>query len=120
MAASSDPPEVATVVRPPGVTALVIGAGLLIVVEGLLWAEFVMVFIGLFVFFMAYIVRSDPPHHVAHGAMVLVVMFMSLFYGHGGFYAGAVLGAAGGTLAIIWKPPLLDDSAGSPFPRSKG
>ena len=87
---------------------------MLIILEGVLWTEIVVVLIGLFLFFLAYMVRSDPYHHVAHGSIVLVVVFMSLFYGHGGFYAGAVLGAAGGTMAIAWKPPPPADPVGVP------
>jgi len=102
-------------VRPPGVTALVVGGGFLVVLEGLVWSEFILVFVGFFLFLMAYIVRSDPDHHVAHGAMVLVVVFMSLFFGHGGFYAGALLAAAGGTLAIAWRPAPPTDSEDAPF-----
>lgn len=98
---------------PPWASGLVVAGGLLVVIEGLLWGEIPLAFIGLFLFVMAFFLRTDPDHHLAHGAMTLVVVFLSLFFGHGGFYAGAILAAAGGTLAIIWKPPAADSGTES-------
>lgn len=96
--------------KPLAAAVLVAMGGFFVVLEALLVVEntpsdtWYVAFTGLFLFVMALLVRHEPHHHVANGAMVLVVVFMSLFFGYGGFYVGALLAAAGGILAIAWAP----------------
>ena len=90
--------------KPLAAAVLIAMGGFFVVVEGLLLGELIVVFTGLFMFVMALLVRHEPHHHLANGIMTLVVVFMSLFFGYGGFYVGALLAAAGGILAIAWAP----------------
>ncbi len=90
--------------KPLAAAVLIATGGFFVVLEGLLLGELIVVFTGLFLFVMALLVRHEPHHHLANGIMTLVVVFMSLFFGYGGFYVGALLAAVGGILAIVWAP----------------
>lgn len=59
---------------------------------------------GAFVVIGAIMMRVHPAEHVAWGVIVLVFSITS-FLGMGGFMIGALLGIAGGALALSWRPP---------------
>ena len=59
---------------------------------------------GAFVVIGAIMMRVHPAEHVAWGVIVLVFSITS-FLGMGGFMIGALLGVAGGALALSWRPP---------------
>ncbi len=59
---------------------------------------------GAFVLIGAIMIRMRPSEHVAWGVIVLVFSITS-FLGMGGFMIGALLGIAGGALALSWRPP---------------
>jgi len=58
---------------------------------------------GAFVLIGAIMIRMRPAEHVAWGVIVLVFSITS-FLGMGGFMIGALLGIAGGALALSWRP----------------
>ena len=58
---------------------------------------------GAFVVIGAIMMRVHPAEHVAWGVIVLVFSITS-FLGMGGFIVGALLGIAGGALALSWRP----------------
>jgi len=47
--------------------------------------------------------KTRPTEHKTWGATILIFSIIS-FLGMGGFFIGAILGIAGGMLALIWKP----------------
>jgi len=59
---------------------------------------------GALVVLGAIMMRVHPAEHVAWGVIVLVFSITS-FLGMGGFMIGALLGIAGGALALSWRPP---------------
>ena len=59
---------------------------------------------GALVVIGAIMMRVHPTEHVAWGVIVLVFSITS-FLGMGGFMIGALLGIAGGALALSWRPP---------------
>ena len=59
---------------------------------------------GVLVVIGAIMMRVHPGEHVAWGTIVLVFSITSLL-GMGGFIIGALLGIAGGALALSWRPP---------------
>jgi len=59
---------------------------------------------GAFVIIGAIMIRMRPAEHVAWGVVVLVFSITS-FLGTGGFMIGALLGIAGGALALSWRTP---------------
>jgi len=58
---------------------------------------------GVIVIVAALMLKAHPAEHTAWGAIVLAFSIIS-FFGMGGFYIGAVLGIAGGALALAWRP----------------
>jgi hypothetical protein len=58
---------------------------------------------GIFVIISALMLNARPSEHTAWGTMILVFSIISLL-GMGGFYLGALLGIAGGAIALSWKP----------------
>ena len=88
--------------KPLAAAVLVAMGGFLIVLEGLLFGEIVLVVAGLFLFVMALLVRHEPHHHVANGITVLLLVFLSFIFGAGGFFFGGLLAGIGGVLAIVW------------------
>jgi hypothetical protein len=65
--------------------------------------ELVALVSGVLVVIGAIMMRVHPGEHVAWGTIVLVFSITS-FLGMGGFMIGALLGIAGGALALSWRP----------------
>ena len=93
--------------RPSLAAALVAAGSFFVLAEWLLTGNFLLLFIGMFLFIVALLIHSEPHHHAANGALALVLVFTSLLFGFGGFYLGALLAGIGGILAIAWSPPKL-------------
>jgi len=68
---------------------------------------------GALVVIGAIMMRVHPEEHVAWGTIVLVFSITS-FLGMGGFMIGALLGIAGGALALSWRTTANSQSAGKP------
>ena len=60
---------------------------------------------GALVVIGAIMMRAHPGEHVAWGTIVLVFSITS-FLGMGGFIIGALLGIAGGAVALSWRPTI--------------
>ena len=58
---------------------------------------------GIFVIIGALMLRAQPFQHLTWGIMILIFSLVS-FAGMGGFFLGAVLGIAGGALALSFSP----------------
>ncbi|MBM4400670.1 MAG: hypothetical protein FJ045_01840 [Crenarchaeota archaeon] len=58
---------------------------------------------GLIVITGAIMLQTRPAEHMFWGTLVLIFSIVS-FVGMGGFMIGALLGIAGGALALIWRP----------------
>ena len=58
---------------------------------------------GIIVIVGALMLKSRPTEHMTWGIVILVFSIIS-FVGMGGFVLGALLGIAGGALALSWKP----------------
>lgn len=58
---------------------------------------------GIFVIVGAIMLNSRPAERLTWGTLILVFSVIS-FLGMGGFYIGALLGIAGGAIALSWKP----------------
>lgn len=58
---------------------------------------------GVIVLIGAIVLSARPVEHVAWGTIVLIFSLIS-FLGMGGFFIGAILGIAGGALAIAYRP----------------
>jgi hypothetical protein len=58
---------------------------------------------GIVVIIGAVMLRSRPEQHYTWGILILVFSIISLA-GMGGFFVGALLGIAGGALALSWRP----------------
>jgi len=93
--------------RPRAAAYLVGAGGLFVFLEGLLTGNIAMLLIGFFLFVAAALIHGEPHHHVANGMLALLLVFLSLVFGFGGLYIGALLAAVGGVLAILWSPPKL-------------
>ena len=91
--------------RPRAAAYLVAAGGLFVFLEGLLTGNIVVLLAGFFLFVVAVLIHGEPHHHVANGMLALLLVFLSLVFGFGGFYIGAILAAAGGVMAIVWSPP---------------
>jgi hypothetical protein len=91
--------------RPRAAAYLTGAGGLFVFLEGLLTGNIVMLLIGFFLFVAAALIHGEPHHHLANGILTLLLVFLSLVFGFGGFYIGAILAAAGGVMAIVWSPP---------------
>lgn len=91
--------------RPRAAAYLVGAGGIFIILEGLLSGNVLMLIVGFFLLVVAALVHGEPHHHLANGMLSLLLAFLSLVFGLGGFYVGALLAAAGGVMAIVWSPP---------------
>ena len=58
---------------------------------------------GIVVIIGAVMLNSRPSEHTTWGTLILVFSIIS-FFGMGGFFIGAILGVAGGALALSWRP----------------
>ena len=58
---------------------------------------------GIVVIVGALMLNARPAEHMAWGTLILVFSVIS-FLGMGGFYIGALLGIAGGAIALSWRP----------------
>jgi len=58
---------------------------------------------GILVLIGAVMLNARPEDHVTWGAIILSFSVISLL-GMGGLYVGALLGIAGGALALSWRP----------------
>jgi len=58
---------------------------------------------GIVVVIGAIMLGSRPAEHATWGTMIIVFSIIS-FFGMGGFFIGAILGIAGGALALSWRP----------------
>lgn len=113
--------------RPFGPAVLVAVGGLLVILEGLITLIFgailsssgqgllgsagvlqgiLVSIVGVLLFGTAYLIFGEPHHHVANGVLALLFVFLSLFFGFGGFYLGALFAGIGAIWAILWHPPL--------------
>jgi len=97
--------SVAVEPKPRGAAYLVVAGGLFVFLEGLLTGNIVMLLIGFFLFAAAALIHGEPHHHVADGMLALLLVFLSLVFGFGGFYIGALLAGAGGIWSIVWSSP---------------
>ena len=68
---------------------------------GGLW--FIGLISGVIVVICAIMLGSRPVEHTTWGTLILVFSIIS-FFGMGGFFIGAILGIAGGALALSWRP----------------
>ena len=68
---------------------------------GGLW--FIGLISGIVVVICAIMLGSRPVEHTTWGTLILVFSIIS-FFGMGGFFIGAILGIAGGALALSWRP----------------
>lgn len=91
--------------KPRAAAYLVAIGGALVFIEGLVSTGLVVLLAGFFLFVVAALIHGEPHHHVANGILALLLVFLSLVFGFGGFYLGALLAAVGGILAIVWSPP---------------
>jgi hypothetical protein len=58
---------------------------------------------GALVIIGALMLNARPAEHTAWGTIILVFSIIS-FIGMGGFFIGAILGIAGGAVALSWRP----------------
>src|SRR3990170_4648503 len=58
---------------------------------------------GILVIIGALMLNARPAEHTGWGVVILVFSIVS-FLGMGGFFIGALLGIAGGALALSWRP----------------
>ncbi len=58
---------------------------------------------GIVVIVGALMLNARPAEHLAWGTLILAFSIIS-FLGMGGFYIGALLGIAGGAIALSWRP----------------
>ncbi len=65
---------------------------------------------GVIILVGSYMLYSRPASHAAWGVIILVFSLLSIFEG-GGFVIGMILGAIGGILAIVLKPPYAEGGA---------
>lgn len=65
--------------------------------------SFIGLIAGAIVIVGALMLRAHPTEHVTWGSIVLAFSVIS-FFGMGGFYIGALLGIAGGALALSLRP----------------
>lgn len=91
--------------KPRAAAYLVAIGGAFVFVEGLLTGAMVVLLAGFFLFVVAALIHGEPHHHLANGVLALFLVFLSLVFGLGGFYIGALLAAVGGIMAIVWSPP---------------
>lgn len=59
---------------------------------------------GILVVIGAFMLNTRPQEHIAWGIIVLIFSIAS-FLGMGGYFIGAILGIAGGAIALSYKSP---------------
>lgn len=91
--------------RPRVASYLAIAGSLFVLVEAALLGELLLLFVGLFLFAVGVLIYAEPHHHLANGILSILLAVLSLLFGFGGFYLGALLAAIGGILAVVWSPP---------------
>jgi len=90
----------------PRAAAYLVGLGsLFVLLEAVLFAELLNAVVGLVLFATSFLIFFEPHHHRANGILALLLSVLTLFFGLGGFYLGALFAAVGGILAIVWSPP---------------
>jgi hypothetical protein len=67
--------------------------------------SFVGLISGIVVIVGALMLNARPAEHMTWAILILVFSIVS-FLGMGGFYLGALLGIAGGAIALSWKPTI--------------
>ena len=71
---------------------------------GFMWGfSLVALVAGLIVIVGGIMLQTRPEEHMLWGILVLIFSIVS-FVGMGGFMIGALLGIAGGALALSWRP----------------
>lgn len=60
---------------------------------------------GILVLIGAIMLNARPAEHITWGALIVAFSVISLL-GMGGFWIGALIGIAGGALALVWRPRL--------------
>ena len=71
---------------------------------GFMWGfSLVALVAGLIVIVGGIMLQARPEEHMLWGILVLIFSIVS-FVGMGGFMIGALLGIAGGALALSWRP----------------
>ena len=71
---------------------------------GITWGfSLVALIAGLIVIVSGIMLQTRPEEHMLWGILVLIFSIVS-FVGMGGFMIGALLGIAGGALALSWRP----------------
>jgi hypothetical protein len=68
------------------------------------WLSIISLAFGILVVIGAIMLNSRPAEHVTWGILVLVFSIAS-FIGMGGYFIGAVLGIAGGAVALSYRTP---------------
>jgi len=58
---------------------------------------------GVIIIVGALMLNARPAEHLTWGALILVFSIIS-FAGMGGFWIGALMGIAGGAIALSWRP----------------
>ena len=91
--------------RPRAALYLVAAGSILVLAEAIFLIEIALLVVGLFLFVAAILIFAEPHHHLGNGILALLLAVLSLVFGYGGFYVGAILAAAGGVAAIVWSPP---------------
>lgn len=101
--------------KPRAAAYLVAVGGAFVFLEALLTGVILTLLIGFFLFVVAALIHGEPHHHLANGILAVFLAFLSIVFGFGGFYFGAVLSAVGGVMAIVWSPPkaVLPSNSGS-------
>ena len=65
--------------------------------------SFVGLLAGIVVIIGALMLNARPAEHLTWGTLILVFSIIS-FAGMGGFWIGALMGIAGGAIALSWRP----------------
>ncbi len=68
------------------------------------WLSLVSLVFGVIVLFGAIMLNARPAEHITWGVIVLTFSVAS-FIGMGGYFIGAVLGVAGGAIALSYRAP---------------
>ena len=91
--------------RPRAAMYLVAVGSLLVLLEAVVFGELLLLFVGILLLVAAFLIYGEPYHHLANGVFALLLAIVSVLFGFGGFYIGALLAGIGGVLAIVWSPP---------------
>jgi hypothetical protein len=84
---------------------------------GIFLSGVVVAILGIVLFATGLLVHAEPHHHVANGLLALVLVGLSLLFGSGGFFLGALLASMGGVWALFWTPTLAPMPRANPGPR---